>query len=75
MIRAAAAWLLFVGALTAAMGFGVYREGILVHHGHAPSEMLYGWPAVRYLCPWVPAACTAITALAAAVVWLLDGRR
>lgn len=73
MIRAAAAWLIFVGAFTAVAGFGVYHAGILRRSADG-SVVLYGWDAVRYLCPWIPVGFAAATALVGVVVWLLDGR-
>jgi hypothetical protein len=70
-LRLLAAWLVVVSSMVAFSGLGAYSTGILVHHGQDPSEILYGWPAVWYLCPRIALGLVAVTVIAGICVALL----
>jgi hypothetical protein len=75
-MRLFAAWLVVAGALVGFTGLGSYNAGVLVHHGHQPAEVLYGWPAVSYLCPRIAAGLVAVTLVGGIVAMIMEvGRR
>lgn len=71
-MRLLAAWLVMVGFLLGVAGLSVYWGGILVHHGPAPAEVLYGWAAVWWLCLRLALGFMAVTVVAGILAALLS---